>query len=149
MFCFRFQLLMTALIAICCVSCGDTDESTQSQTDRARADTVAADDAPTQKDNRNKSVVLQVVDELPASGPSAPVDITSTKVVDDSLRLEVSYGGGCEDHVFTAYWAPIWLESSPEQTEILICHDDKGDACEAVVSSALTIDLKPIRRRQK
>ena len=149
MFCLRLQLMMTALIAFCCVSCTDTDESGQSQDDRTRGDTVLTDDAPPPIDNRSRDVVLQVVDELPASRPPVSFDITSTKVVGDSLQVTGTSGGGCEDHVFTAYWAPVWLEESPESTEILIVHDDKEDRCEAVVVSVLTIDLTPIKKMAK
>ena len=149
MFRFRLQLMMTALIAFCCVSCTDTDESGQSQDDRTSRDTVLTDDAPPQVDNRNKDVVLQVVDELPASGPPVAFQISSAKVVEDSLHVTVNYGGGCKNHVFTAYWVPVWLEEYPVSTEILIVHDDDDDQCTALVVSDLTIDLTPLKKMAK
>lgn len=149
MFSSRLQLIMTVLIAFCCVSCTDTDENDQAQTDSTPADTVVTDDVQSSKHKENMLVTLQVVDELPASGPSASFDIESTKVVEDSLQLKVGYGGGCKEHVFTAYWAPVWNEESPVSTEILISHDHNDDECEAQLRSTLTIDLTPLKEKAR
>ena len=135
--------VMIVLSAICCVSC--IDKNDRSQTVSTRPDTLVTDDsAPSSK--TNKGVVLQVVDKFPASAPSDLFDIESAKVVGDILQLELSYGGGCKDHVFTAFWAPVFLEEEPPSTEILITHDARNDSCEAWISQKLAIDLMPLRK---
>lgn len=63
-----------------------------------------------------------------------------------TLRLELIYGGGCEDHAFAAFRAPVFLEEDPRSTKILITHDANRDSCERLVSPSLTIDLMSLRK---
>lgn len=145
----RVPLTMVALIAVLCASCVDKSDHSQTAStgpdDLDIADSTLVTDDLTMPDS-NGSIVLQVVDELPASMPSDSFDIVSSKFVEDTLQLEVTYGGGCEDHVFAAFWAPVFLEEAPESTEILITHDANRDSCEAIISQNVTINLAPIRK---
>jgi len=148
----RVPLTIVALIAVFCASC--VNESDHAQTVSSGPDNFdAADSAQVSDDlalpDRNGSIELKVVDELPVSMPSDSFDIVSSKFVEDTLQLEVSYGGGCEDHVFAAFWAPVFLEEAPESTEILITHDANRDSCEAIISQNVTIDLMPIRKMRQ
>lgn len=66
-------------------------------------------------------------------------------VVGDELRVEVGYGGGCEDHAFQICWDGSFMESEPVQARIDLLHDAKGDGCEAYVTDELSFDLNPLR----
>ncbi|MDA0809157.1 MAG: hypothetical protein O2983_09165 [Planctomycetota bacterium] len=143
MFDSRTRRLTIALLAIFCASCVDDNDLDQSVSSGSNSFTTPNDSASS---NVTEQIVLQVVDKFPASAPSNPFSIESAKVVGDTLQLELSYGGGCKDHVFTAFWAPIFLEEEPPSTEILITHDARNDSCEAWISQKLTIDLMPLRK---
>ena len=95
---------------------------------------------------RDGSVALQIIDEVPSSAPSAPFSIDSAKVVEDTLQLKLSYGGGRKDHVLEAFRALVFLEDDPPTTEILIAHDTTNDSCEAMVWQKQAIDLMPLRK---
>ncbi len=147
MFDLRLPGLMFSLMAICCASCVDDRDHSQSVSDQSvsqNPDSGIDDDSALP--NSNGSVELQVVDDLPTSTRSDAFYIDSAKVVEDILQLEVSYSGGCEDHTFAAFWAPVFREESPESMEILITHDARNGSCEAWIPQKLAIDLMPLRK---
>ena len=57
--------------------------------------------------------------------------INAATVEDDTLRVNVSYSGGCETHAFTLVAEPMFLESFPVQLRVSIAHNANGDTCEA------------------
>jgi hypothetical protein len=107
--------IMDALLEYCCVSC--IDESDHSQTVSTEPDTLVADGSA--KSIRDGSVALQMDDELPSSAPSTPFSIDSAKVVEDTLQLELSYGGCCKDRVLAAFWLPSYLKTLRQQPKSL------------------------------
>lgn len=60
------------------------------------------------------------------------------------LTLDVSYGGGCKAHEFTACWDELVLESDPPMVGVVVLHDGNGDTCEAIGSQTLYIDLQAL-----
>ena len=52
-------------------------------------------------------------------------------ITDDTLRLTVSYAGGCEPHEFTLVTSGTFLESFPVRLPISVAHDANDDPCEA------------------
>jgi hypothetical protein len=145
MFDSRTRRLTIALLAVFCASCVDDNDLDQSVSSGSNSITTTTPN-DSASSNTTEQIVLQVVDKFPASAPPNPFSIESAKVVGDTLQLELSYGGGCKDHVFTAFWAPIFFEEEPPSTEILITHDARNDSCEAWISQKLTIDLMPLRK---
>ncbi|MDQ3338279.1 MAG: hypothetical protein M4D80_24195 [Myxococcota bacterium] len=61
-----------------------------------------------------------------------------------TLRVSVSYGGGCEDHEFAACWDGTILESSPSQLTLTLAHDNHDDLCDAFVTRDLFIDISAL-----
>lgn len=78
--------------------------------------------------------------------PRDPAALRSVSLDGSLLRLEVEYSGGCREHLFDLVAWNGWLESYPVQVGVLLAHDDRGDACEALVTRQLTFDLGPLRR---
>jgi hypothetical protein len=70
----------------------------------------------------------------------------SARVDGDSLRLFVSFGGGCRVHQFRIWKLP---ENSNEslKTELLLAHDANGDGCQALIWKNLAFSLIPLRIR--
>ena len=66
-------------------------------------------------------------------------------ITDDTLRLVVSYSGGCEAHEFTLITSGMFLESSPVQLVISVAHNANDDPCEAFPTETVTFDLTGIK----
>ena len=77
--------------------------------------------------------------------PADPVTIYATEVRGDSLDLNVTFGGGCNEHTFTLLSAAAWMESYPVQVSVRLSHDAHGDACDALLTRVLRFDLSPLK----
>ena len=69
----------------------------------------------------------------------------SATITDDTLTIEVSYGGGCETHEFVLLAEPAFMESDPVGLGISIVHNANADPCERWVEEAYHFDLTPIK----
>ena len=72
-------------------------------------------------------------------------DLDSARIENDTLRLHVRHGGGCERHRYALVAWNGWLESNPVQAGVLLAHDSRGDACRALLFPVLRFDLAPLR----
>jgi hypothetical protein len=63
----------------------------------------------------------------------------------DTLRVTVSYGGGCQRHALQPIAASVWLESYPVQVYARISHNASGDTCRALITRTLRVDLSPLK----
>lgn len=75
-----------------------------------------------------------------------PIIVSSARIEGERLIATVQYGGGCEEHTFSACWDGVIAESMPTQTSLRIIHDANGDTCRARKTQALSLDLKPLAR---
>ena len=66
-------------------------------------------------------------------------------IKDDTLKINVSYSGGCKDHQFTLIASESFLESFPVQLPIFVAHNANGDTCEAYPTEDYHFDLTPIK----
>ena len=71
--------------------------------------------------------------------------INSATIEDDILSVDVSYGGGCETHVFTLVAEEQFLESFPVQLRVSLAHNANGDRCKAWLTEDYHFDLTPIK----
>ena len=74
-----------------------------------------------------------------------PYQMNSAAIEGDTLLANVSYAGGCADHVFTLVVADRFMESDPVRLTADIAHDGHGDLCEAWLTEDLRFDLTPIK----
>ena len=75
-------------------------------------------------------------------------EIHSAKVVGDSLRLFISFGGGCRIHQFRLWKLPQKTGDS-STAELFLGHNANGDGCQALLWKSLSFSLKPLRIRGK
>ena len=61
---------------------------------------------------------------------SAPISVSS-----DSLRVTVSYGGGCAAHTFEL------RSRGADSREVWLVHDANGDTCEALLTERLAFPI--------
>ncbi len=85
-------------------------------------------------------------DTRPGEWPGKPWTLKRYTLERPLLTLDVEYSGGCEHHEFDLVAWGGWLESFPVQVNVLLAHDDRGDACEALVASELRFDLRPLEK---
>ena len=71
--------------------------------------------------------------------------LNSAAITGDTLRLNVSYGGGCETHQFTLVTSGVFMESFPVQLAVSIAHNANGDPCEAFLTEDYDFDLTAIK----
>lgn len=72
--------------------------------------------------------------------------INSATLTGDTLKINVSYGGGCEAHQLTLIASELFLETFPVQLNLSLAHNANGDPCEAWLTEAYLFDLTPIKR---
>lgn len=66
-----------------------------------------------------------------------------------TLRMKVSYSGGCKEHDFKLYGSSAFVETSPVGAEIYLTRDANGDTCEAWLTRELSFDVRPVVRTYK
>ena len=71
--------------------------------------------------------------------------LNTVMIKDDTLKINVSYSGGCKDHQFTLIASESFLESFPVQLPIFVAHNANGDTCEAYPTEDYHFDLTPIK----
>ena len=78
-----------------------------------------------------------------------PLTISSAAIDGDTLRVAATYGGGCRRHALQPIAETVWMESYPVQVATRIAHNAGGDACKALVTRELDIDLSPLKERYR
>lgn len=71
--------------------------------------------------------------------------INAATLEGDTLRINVSYSGGCETHAFTLVAEEQFLESFPVQLRVSLAHNANSDTCEALITEDYHFDLTPIK----
>jgi hypothetical protein len=64
----------------------------------------------------------------------------------DSIRIGVSFGGGCAEHQLQLIADVVWAESYPVQVGARLAHEDNDDACDGLITGSLSFDLSPLKR---
>lgn len=62
-----------------------------------------------------------------------------------TLRLTVTYSGGCAQHDFELCWEGEFLTSDPAQVHFWLLHEPHGDACKKLVTEERVFDLSPLK----
>ena len=71
--------------------------------------------------------------------------LNAATITDDTLTINVSYGGGCKTHQFILVTSEAFLESFPVQLRITLAHNANGDLCRAWLTEDYHFDLTPIK----
>jgi hypothetical protein len=74
-----------------------------------------------------------------------PFDITGAEIIDDCLKIEVRYGGGCKIHDFTLYYTPL-PDFSLFSGVLQLSHNANGDTCKALCHEDIYFDLSGLRK---
>ncbi len=71
-----------------------------------------------------------------------PFNIDSIYIHNDSLIVEVQYGGGCQVHEFSLKSNGAYLKSKPVQLNLALEHKANNDMCRALLYHRLAFDIK-------
>jgi hypothetical protein len=72
-------------------------------------------------------------------------NVTAAEVDGDSLRISISYGGGCGKHRFNLVPSGPPMKSLPPKYPLTILHESTGDPCRAMIFKDFAFDLSPFR----
>ena len=123
-----------AIILVGFVSCKNNGQSTS--TEKATASKV---------ETVKESAQSLIID--PSAKPVKPdFRVLEMSIDSDVLTVLVSYGGGCEEHSFNAYFSGGWSKSLPPQAVLTFEHlNPNNDACRSIVKDTLLFDIKPLQ----
>lgn len=75
-----------------------------------------------------------------------PITIKGAHIEGNCLIIDVSYGGGCEEHDFRLERMPLFCGTPPLPPTILsLTHDGNGDLCQALLFKSLSFDLSSLQ----
>lgn len=77
------------------------------------------------------------------------VNVNKAIVDNDTLKLNVSYGGGCKEHEFKLFGSSSIAESYPPQAQVFLSHNANNDACRAFITEEVAFDLSPLKELYK
>ena len=137
-------LMCVAVIICCTLGCEELRDGIKSNpgddTDNSII-SISKDDVSPSEVNTGRVVITD------ATGNWGTDDfvLRAATITDDTLRLTVSYSGGCEPHEFTLVTSGAFLESSPVQLAISVAHNANDDPCEAYPTEHYYFDLTRIK----
>ncbi len=126
----RFILLLSIPLAL--AACKTAEKTTASE-DEDKMNRV--------EPSKPKKLRPIIVDA--SRGVEAKIDFTmdSWSLNRGALEVVVQYSGGCDEHIFNAYFSGAWLKSRPPQALIEIEHlDPKNDPCRSMGKDTLRFD---------
>lgn len=71
-------------------------------------------------------------------------DINHVKIEGDVLKINLSYGGGCEKHDFEILWDGIIYTDDPCFINLMVTHNSNRDLCEAYITDTINVNLKDL-----
>ena len=84
-------------------------------------------------------------DNFYQDAPRDPFVFNNVELIRNYLFLNISYGGGCEEHVFVLI-TTSFMESYPVQVNVLLSHEDNNDPCDAWITEEMIFNLLPLKK---
>ena len=67
--------------------------------------------------------------------------IDTAFIYGDFLKINISYGGGCEDHIFNLVHEFLFCGTLPVHVPLYLTHNSNNDNCEAALVQELCFDI--------
>lgn len=80
---------------------------------------------------------------------SAPITIENAEIRGNLLYLDVTYGGGCEEHYFRLIGSEMIAKSMPPIRGIKLVHDNNSDNCKKLEKVKLEINIETLAYKQE
>ncbi len=78
-----------------------------------------------------------------------PLNVNSVSLNKDEIKFNVSYSGGCKEHVVELYSFKEIQKTNPAQVTLLLSHNSNGDMCEAYLSKTVSFNLYNLKNHLK
>jgi len=79
-----------------------------------------------------------------SSEKSDPFVLRDVIFTGDTVKITVSYSGGCKRHSFEIIWDETLSDTEPQQTGLIILHNGNGDSCEAYITETLAFNISDL-----
>ena len=76
--------------------------------------------------------------------PADSFDMNEVFIDGDELVLSVTYGGGCEEHIFAGCFSHF-TETEPYMVDLQLGHDAQGDPCRGIMSEERRFSLEILK----
>ena len=136
------RALAVSLIVLGTIGLGETQEN-ESSDDSPVA--VSSDDVGSEETKLWGQVVSDP--DSTADLGADEYELNAAAIVGDTLAVTVSYGGGCEEHLFALDASGAFAESDPVQLMVSLAHNANGDACQRWVTQDYCFSLAPLKTR--
>ena len=136
------RALAVSLIVLGTIGLGETQEN-ESSDDSPVA--ISSDDVSAEETKLWGRVVTDPDSTADLGGDEYELDAAA--IMGDTLVVTVSYGGGCEEHLFALDASAAFAESDPVQLATALAHNANGDACQRWVTQDYCFDLAPLKAR--
>ena len=70
--------------------------------------------------------------------------IDTAFIYGDFLKINVGYGGGCEDHIFNLVHGFLFCGTPPVHVPLYLTHNSNNDNCEAALVQELCFDISSL-----
>ena len=134
--------LAVSLIVLGTIGLGETQEN-ESSDDSPVA--ISSDDVSAEETKLWGRVVTDPDSTADLGGDEYELDAAA--IMGDTLVVTVSYGGGCEEHLFALDASAAFAESDPVQLATALAHNANGDACQRWVTQDYCFNLAPLKAR--
>lgn len=98
-------------------------------------------------DKHSSKVQISEIGNIPEE--ILPTTINSAQIKENTLTLEITYSGGCEEQTFNLVGSPITMKSLPPKRAIALVRNSNGDTCRELVNKTLTFDLTSLAYQEK
>lgn len=78
-----------------------------------------------------------------------PLNVNSVSLNKDEIKFNVSYSGGCKEHVVELYAFKEIQKTNPAQVTLLLSHNSNGDMCEAYLTKTVSFNLSNLKNHLK
>ena len=96
------------------------------------------------------SYFVRITDLPPTEIKPYPFTLENIEIAGDTITLNATYSGGCNEHDFSLYMSPAaFFESYPVQANLYLRHNGYDDACDALISKEVSFNLRLIAELYK
>ncbi|MEN9639145.1 MAG: hypothetical protein RLZZ262_1013 [Bacteroidota bacterium] len=124
----RISVLLVSSLALMLCHCKSKKEAAVPTTNTEKREVIKGDPKRT----------LDIDNSYVWPGSTDPFKVLSAQISDqDSLIVEVEYGGGCKDHEFRLVTNGNLKKSMPAQGTLYLEHESNDDMCRALIRQKL------------
>ena len=76
--------------------------------------------------------------------PTDPLEINTVYLEGGKMFLNITYVGGCEEHVFNLIQTPLFCGTPPVVLVFNLSHNNNQDGCEALITQDLCFDINNV-----